>query len=155
MIITGVADMCADRIASLVYLDAVTPRNGESFLDCAPSWVTFKERINKSPDGFLAASTAGRPFGITSLSDSLWVKQKLVPHPIKTLTDPLVLSNPANSGISRTYIYCNGDKAGREVPRTVQRFIYNAGWSYVEMNTGHDAMITVPNELTSILLALL
>ncbi len=35
MVITGVADRASDRIGRLVYLDAATPRNGQSLVDVA------------------------------------------------------------------------------------------------------------------------
>ena len=37
MVITGVADGAADRIRSLVYLDALVPADGQNLLDVLPS----------------------------------------------------------------------------------------------------------------------
>jgi len=36
MVATGVADRARDRIATLVYVDAFTPRDGESIFDLTP-----------------------------------------------------------------------------------------------------------------------
>src|SRR5262249_26513263 len=55
MVITGVADQLPDRIAHLLFFDAVIPENGESTLDLtAPeSRKQMEERVRTSGDGWL------------------------------------------------------------------------------------------------------
>jgi hypothetical protein len=81
------------------------------------------------------------------------MQAKLTPHPLKPLITPLTLSNPAARTIPRTYISCTegvaaADHAAEETKLT------NLGWSYRHLPTGHDAMITMPQELADILLEL-
>ena len=53
MVITGVADRVPGRIAHLVYLDAVVPRDGQSLADTAPFVGTMLRReANKNGDGW-------------------------------------------------------------------------------------------------------
>lgn len=53
MVITGAADRVPDRIAQLVYLDAVVPRDGQSLVDTAPFIGRFLRReANKNGDGW-------------------------------------------------------------------------------------------------------
>src|SRR5512136_1662249 len=53
MVITGVADRVPDRIAHLVYRDAVVPRDGQSLVDTMPFLGTFlKREANKHGDGW-------------------------------------------------------------------------------------------------------
>ena len=76
-----------------------------------------------------------------------WVVPKLVPHPYRTLIEPVQLRGPADS-VPRTYINCIGDKA-RGGPRTPQAQGID---DYHELSTGHDAMITAPEEVAELLL---
>ena len=92
MVITGVADRIPGRLRRLVYLDARLPLDGESMLGLqnpgAPSLA------DKARDGFIAPwwVRPGKPFPID------------VPHPLKSLTDPIMLKNPEAAKISGTYI---------------------------------------------------
>lgn len=82
MVITGVADRIPDRIAQVIYLDALLPNDGESAADAMGS--KAEKLLALAHDGFIA------PW---------WVKPdkpfpKDVPHPVKTLTDALKLEHP-------------------------------------------------------------
>lgn len=94
MVITGVADRIPARIARLVYLDASLPENGESLLQLRkPGGLVDLEKLAK--DGFIPAwwVKPGKPFPVD------------VPHPLKTLTDSIVLQNQAATAkIPGTYI---------------------------------------------------
>ena len=92
MVITGVADRIPDRISRLIYLDAFLPNDGESLMSLRKPGSLAIEQMSK--DGFVIPS---------------WVKPdkplpKDVPHPLKTLTDPISLKNPAARKIPATYI---------------------------------------------------
>ena len=92
MVITGVADRIPERISRLIYLDAFLPANGESVMTIRKVGALQIEKMTK--DGFIIPN---------------WVKPekpfpKDVPHPLKTFTDPIVLTNPAAARIPSTYI---------------------------------------------------
>ncbi len=92
MVITGVADRIPERIARLVYLDAFLPENGESALNVRRGLPEIMAKHTR--DGFV------QPW---------WLKPdkpfpRDVPHPLKTMTDPIVLKNPAAATIPGTYI---------------------------------------------------
>ncbi len=92
MVITGVADRIPGRLRRLVYLDARLPLDGESMLGLQnPGAPTLAD---KARDGFIAPwwVRPGKPFPID------------VPHPLKSLTDPITLQNPEAAKISGTYI---------------------------------------------------
>ena len=91
MVITAVADRVSDRIARMVYLDAFVPKNGDSLMSIV------------GDGGWLKAMTKGK-FVVPA-----WVKPDQpiphdLPHPLKTLTDPLVLRNAGAKPIPTTYI---------------------------------------------------
>ncbi len=93
MVITGVADRIPERIARLVYFEAVLPVNGESLLGIRKAGAYDLEKMAK--DGFVIPTWVrpGKPFPID------------VPHPVKTFTDPITLKNAvATAKIPATYI---------------------------------------------------
>ena len=97
MVITGVADRVPGRIAKLVYVDAVLPEDAESvdgaFAKFPYKKGEFPERVEK--DGYAIPTwlTPGTPLPHD------------VPHPLKTLTDPLHLQHEAAlRAIPTTYI---------------------------------------------------
>ena len=82
-----------------------------------------------------------------------WVRRRLTPHPLGTYESPLRLRNPVGNGRPRTYIVCTSPiyaplEASRQWVRGQQ------GWGWREIATGHDAMVTAPDELARMLAAI-
>ena len=75
-----------------------------------------------------------------------WVLPKLTPHPIRTFREPVRLGSNFPPG-SRTYINCIGDKPLGQ-PKTIQA---DGIADYHEIRTGHDAMVTAPQEVAALL----
>jgi hypothetical protein len=74
-------------------------------------------------------------------------------QPFSTFTTPIRLQHPLGNGLPVTYIRCT-DPAYAPMAASAERARATAGWSYVELATGHDAMVTAPAELTAILAGL-
>jgi pimeloyl-ACP methyl ester carboxylesterase len=154
MVITGVVDQAPERIAHLVYLDTFVPRDGESMVSVSPV-VIWLLRRQAQGDGWRIPSRGD--YGVTTEPDRSWVLANVTPQPLKTLEQPLHLKNPAIvSTKPRTHIDCTGSGAvfsllrhllaPRALPPT------EAGWRLRRLATGHDAMITMPQELADLLL---
>jgi len=81
MVISGVADRLPERIARLVYLDAMVPDDGDSAAALIGNRLPLSEMTR---DGFIIPVWVkpGKPHPID------------VPHPLKTFTDPISLKNP-------------------------------------------------------------
>ncbi len=151
MVIAGVADRASSRLAHLVYLDATVPRDGQSFLTCASpefrAWLD--ERVQTSGDGWRLMPMSLRDFGITDEADLSWVDSKTTPHPYKSFQGPLHFNTATVTALPRTFIACIGGKPrGGEKPSAAE------GMNYLELSTGHGAMVTAPRELADLLLAL-
>ena len=90
-----------------------------------------------------------------TLASLTWVARRLRPHPYGCYLSTQRLPNlTAGRGIKllpRTYIDCikpfysdfNGTKG---------RVKADAGWKYLTIKTGHDAMVSAPQELAKLLL---
>lgn len=150
VVVTAVADRVPQRIAHLVYLDAVVPRNGECLYDRAPAQVKahFEEQARQGGEGWrIPASAVSAQFlGLKREEDVRWVMPRLTAHPIRTFREPVTLG-AGFPQMPRTYINCIGDKPLGQ-PRTVQAEGID---DYHELRTGHDAMVTVPQEVVALL----
>jgi len=150
VVVTAVADRMPQRISRLVYLDAMVPRAGQSLYDTAGP--VFRERIEglvktQGEGWYIPIPTAER-MGLFAQEDIDFAMPRLVPHPARTFAEPVNLRGPWASPVRRTYINCIG-KSTPGGPRSVQA----AGIDdYRELSTGHDAMVTAPNEVAAILL---
>ena len=87
MVITGVAEQLASRIASIVYLDAFLPSDGQSMIDVVAQ---FAPNLPPPPEPFSGASFAA--FLEVNEKDRSWVASKLTPQPPGTATEKLRVS---------------------------------------------------------------
>jgi pimeloyl-ACP methyl ester carboxylesterase len=150
MVVTGVADRIPSLIKHLVYLDAFVPENGKSLVDYVPT---------ESQAGFIkvgretgyVTSLPMHLLGVTNPEDMAWVSRRLVKQSFQTFSQPVRLFNVGEPMFPRTYIYCSNPPAGSldQVANVIKN---NPKWTFHEMKTGHDAMITDPEGLTKILL---
>jgi pimeloyl-ACP methyl ester carboxylesterase len=139
MVITGVVDRIPDRIAHVIYLDALLPEDGES---CDSAF----GRRSRNP--------ATQPFSIPE-----WVKpnQPLphdVPMPTKCFSEPIALKNQsAARAIPTTYVL-TVDPGKEPKDDAFLRFYERAqsrGWPTSIMPGDHNVQWSRPKELVAIL----
>jgi pimeloyl-ACP methyl ester carboxylesterase len=142
MVISGAANRVPERIARLVFLDAMVPEDGETAADVIP---VTKQLIDSAVDGWRVPPMG--LFGVTDPDDVAWLRSMLSDQPVRCLTEPVRLDNPAAKAIPRTHIHCVGGEPSGTTRRPVP-----TGEPVRELPTGHDCMITLPAELTELLL---
>lgn len=150
MVITGVAARAAARIGHLVYLDAFVPEAGRSLLDyVGERAAAMRELAATQGEGWKVPSFPPERYGVTSQRDTEWLTKHLRPQPLRTFEQPL----PAAGGerLKRTYIYCSKPAMGA-FDQFAERLRDDRKWTFHEMKTGHDAMVTAPGELARILM---
>jgi pimeloyl-ACP methyl ester carboxylesterase len=135
MVISGVAEQVPDRLAQLIYLDAMVPGNGESAKDvCGELW-------DQLMVPFIQDSVVLYPFGPAK---STYPTD--VPQPLKTFTEPLKISNPMVSKIPTAYISMT--QKGKS---THEKMGYNRAkarnWKIYTLEGGHYAMREQPANL--------
>jgi len=150
--VTGAADRVPERIAKLVYLDAVILQPGESALSAVPPEVAAQRRETiRAAGGISMPAPPTSFFGINDGPDAEWLRRRLTPHPSATYDSPLRLSKPVGAGLPVTYIGCTVTPlASIESMRQWAR--RQPGWKYEELPTVHNAMMTAPDALTQMLL---
>ena len=153
MVITGVADRVPQRVAQLVYLDAFIPEAGRSAFDLLPPQrsAQFREQAQLEGDGWRIPPPPPELYGVVEPADLEWVRPRLGPQPLATVDQPFAASGPPAPHIARSYIACIEYPAFRPF---AERARADPSWRYREIAAGHDAMVTRPRELASILLEL-
>lgn len=150
--VAGIADRVPERIAKLVFLDTNAVVPGHSALDGLRPAVR-DERLRLAQDfsaGLAFPVPPAESFGVTAVQDIAWLTRRMTPHPVSTYTTPLHLNHPVGNGLPCTYIRCtqpfySGVDAGGAYARS------RRDWEYLEIASGHDAMVTAPWALADLL----
>jgi pimeloyl-ACP methyl ester carboxylesterase len=154
--ITGAADRIPGRIRHLVYLDAMVLRGGETPWGPMDPAVVAERRLRLvEQDGVLVSlpppvSAYGVP---EDHPQAAWVRRRVTPHPANTYATPLTLRHAPGNGLPRTYIACT-DPWYAALAWARERVKAEPGWHWAEIATGHDAMVTAPEELARMLEAI-
>jgi len=149
VVVTAVADRLPRRIARLVYLDAVVPRNQQCLFDCAgPDFrARIEGQVSVDGEGWKIPVPSAPSLGLVEREDIEWTMPRLVPHPARTFREAVAL-RAETTGLARSYINCIGAGATGG-PRSAQA---EGIHDYHEIPTGHDAMVTAPSAVSRLLL---
>lgn len=124
MVAAGVADRAPDRIASLVFLDAQMPRNGESLWDLT----TESERqrfVANTQDGVLTEPPPG-------------LDPRATAHPVACFLQPLQLTTQGLDPIRRkVFVYMSGWPES-PLAKMYERANDDPSWHVEVWPTGHD-----------------
>ena len=157
MVITGVAEVCPERIAALVYVNGVVPADGEAMVDQleavrGPEFVArIRQHIADSAPFMPAPTTAdeiAERWSITDPDDQQFVLPRLSPQPTLTFSQSVRTGRPEAQALRREFVLCS--ESGFEA---VAEKAAASNWGVHRIDTGHDPMITTPRELADILLA--
>jgi pimeloyl-ACP methyl ester carboxylesterase len=161
MLGTAIADRMGSRLRHLVYVDAVVPRPGES-------WSSTHARTVR--EARIAAAAASADYAIAvpdpdnyglGADDYAWVKRRLTPHPGHTYEAPLDFDPARVAAVPRTFVSCTKPALptiDAIRPRMADPGFWGGAWrsgggaQVVELPTGHDPMVSLPADLTDLLL---
>ncbi|HEX4791777.1 MAG TPA: alpha/beta hydrolase, partial [Actinospica sp.] len=109
LVISSVANEVPERVAHLVYLDAMVPLHDETALDVMPGTRHLIDLAVKSDSGWRIPPMPELPpplglFGVTDPADIAWLRTMLSDQPARCLEQPVRLDNPAAAAIARTHI---------------------------------------------------
>ncbi|HYF17963.1 MAG TPA: alpha/beta hydrolase [Ramlibacter sp.] len=162
MIGTAVADRAGARLRHLVYVDAVVPKPGESWSSTHARAVREARiaQAEASADYSLPAPDPNN-YGLQGAAYE-WVKRRLTAHPGHTYQAPLEFDVARAAAVPRTFVNCTQPALptiDAIRPRMADANFWGGAWrggaggQVVELQTGHDPMVTRPAELTQLLLA--
>lgn len=151
-VVGGVADAMPERVATLVYLDAPIPEDGKSVLG-----FQFDERRQeflgkaKAYNGWQIPAPPVSFYGIVDPEQQKWGDANCVPQPLKCFSEASSLTGNWTGVANKVYIRCT--KPTLPYMDQFQNYAeQQADWDTYEMDTGHDCMVTEPDELADILL---
>jgi pimeloyl-ACP methyl ester carboxylesterase len=138
LVIAGVADRLPGRISTLLFIDALVPRDGESV------WTTWDVAqrdafVLHSPDGIVTNPPPG-------------VDARARPHPLACFMQPVRLGAAAYAVDRKAFVWCCG-RAQSPFERVHQRVKGEGGWAVHRIPFGHDIMNEAPELLRDIILS--
>jgi pimeloyl-ACP methyl ester carboxylesterase len=137
-VITGVAEQLCERIASIVYVDALIPTDGQSFADLAP-WLDRTQRMTPPP--------TSSPGDFADEADRAWADSKATPQPTATFTESLRVTGAYRRIRTKIYVCAtNGPLSHNADPLRS-----DASWTIYDVESGHDVEIDAPDRLVQIL----
>ena len=159
MLVTAVADRGPQHLSHLVYLDAVVPKPGESWSSTHAAG-TRQQRMDaaRASPQFAFPPPDPSVFGLAG-PDYDWVRRRQTPHPGHTYEAVLDFDPQRVARIPRTFINCTAPALATIDairPRVTSATFWDGAWlpgsRVIEMKTGHDPMISQPEELARLLL---
>jgi len=143
MVITGAADRIPERIRALIYLDAFLPESGESV-----------QRLGGAEFGSFVAQNSK-----DGMIQAPWVQPGTavptdVPHPLKTFTDTLVLTNAAARRLPASYILTMDKGSTTDSFSPYAARAKARGWPVHQMEADHTPERSARAELVQLLLRL-
>ena len=152
MVATGVADRAPERLAHLIYLNALVPEDGQSVFDLTPP--DFRQRFEEA----VRAAGDGWRIPVPPFEDdpqiAAFARGRYVPSLLRGFTDPIRLG-PAPDRLPRTYIWCTEDQAGLAGVAAIMRpFAERArrdpGWRFHQLVAIPDAYIQAPQAVADL-----
>jgi pimeloyl-ACP methyl ester carboxylesterase len=148
MVICRAAELARDRIARLVFVDALALLPGERVGD-----IVNRPAANEMTDLTTVPTrqdAEGRMFADLEAVTRAWTLARYTPHPIAALEAPMEPTNFWEHTWKASVIRC---RRARNPPESHQRrTAERLKASYTEMDTGHYPMLSEPDELARLLM---
>ena len=135
----------------LVYLDAGIPTPGSSWsTPHSPETVAKRVAEGQASGGLSFPPPDASVFGLTG-ADRDWVNRRQTPQPLALYHQPLHFDAARVARLPRTFIDCTAPALPTIAPARL-KVRQEPGWQVLEMTTGHDPMVSAPQELVRLLL---
>ena len=151
-VIAGVAQQRPERLAMRIHLDSFVPHDGERAIDLLPADVAahYRDAVEGPGDGWLIPPRSLEVLGVTDPTDVQWISERLTPQPWLTYEEA-VHAPPLATGVPGAFIHCTD---WLDVFAPFARRARDAGWPVYEISSGHEVMVTQPDELADVLQAI-
>ncbi len=149
-VISGVAELMAPAIRSIVFLDAFVPHDGDTTQSLTGPAVQEGIRTALQRGDNAIPPRSAEAFGV-NVADRAWVDRLCVPQPIGTFTDKIALTGARDRIARKSYIRA-ARYANPGFDRALAAVRSDRAWCTYEVPCGHDVMVDDPDRLTEILL---
>jgi pimeloyl-ACP methyl ester carboxylesterase len=161
VVITQAAADCPERIASLIFVCAFMPANGQSLLDLTrlPEGAADMIQANLVIEGdppvatLSAEAEAVAVYNRCTPDQIAWAVAKRRPQPPGPFTDPVRIDDAALASIRRSYVFTAQDNS---VPPALQRRMIREHPCHkvIELDTDHAPYLSATDELVAALVEL-
>jgi pimeloyl-ACP methyl ester carboxylesterase len=153
IVITGAAARAKARLRQLVYLDAAIVEEGGSWASIGLPEVVAERRksAQESSGGVSLPVPAAKVFGLSDAKDIEWVQRRMTPHPFGGYDQAMRWGGPVGNGLPKVYVDCT-EPAYAGLAPVKNRYRGKADWPFLELKTGHDAMVSAPEATANLLL---
>jgi pimeloyl-ACP methyl ester carboxylesterase len=153
IVITGVAARAKTRLKQLVYLDSAVVEEGGTWASIGLPEVVRQRRkdAHASSGGVSLPVPDARVFGLLDPKDIEWVQRRMTPQPFGGYEQVMRWGAEVGNGLPKVYVDCT-DPAYAGLAPVKERYRGKPGWTWVEIKTGHDAMVSAPEETAKLLL---
>lgn len=147
LVVREAADARPTAVDHLVLLDGWAGPDGASMFSLAPEAfeTTVRAAAEAAGDNWRIPAPPPAAFGITAPATATWLATRLLPHPLRTFTEPTALTGAVDQ-VPATALYCEPltypfDRLGAAV-----------GYPTRALSAPHDAMLTHPETVARMLL---
>lgn len=153
-VISGAVRHVRDRLRHVAYLDAILPMSGENCFDSGAA-ERFKDLANERGSGWripVPEPVEGQLMGVSDPDDIKWMLENITDHPLATMEDRIELDSDEPHPVPGSFVLClRGGIPSPGFARNAER-ARGMGWPVTEISTGHDLMITEPEQTAEFLL---
>lgn len=139
MVITGAADRAPERVAGLVYVDAMVPADGDS------CW----SLVGEQERGWYLNGVGETGYACAPLP---FFDPRATPHPLASLLQAVRLEGGLDRFRSRDYVYATGWDGASPFTGTYDRLRADPSWRTHALASGHNVMRDAPEDLLKVLL---
>jgi pimeloyl-ACP methyl ester carboxylesterase len=147
--VSGALEQVGDRVASIVFLDAFMPENGERGFDFASEF-SRKGTLEAQKKGEISRPAPPASAFHVNEKDQAWVQSKLTPQPLGLAFSVIKLSGAREKVAKKTYI-----RAPKYEQPAFDKYYAakktDPAWRTYEVACGHDVMVDAPERLVEIL----
>ncbi len=152
-VVAGAMEQIADRVRSLVLIEALVPRSGESMFDIVAPEIKrgLRQLAEREGEGWYLPTSDAAFYGVSEPADVAWVNSKTTPQPLKTYTDSIRRAERvwAHPGM---FIECAPSQlTPQQLERMRVRSKVQPRFTYRVVDCAHDMMITEPELLADLL----
>jgi pimeloyl-ACP methyl ester carboxylesterase len=154
IVVSGAMEQIAERVRSLVFLDAQMPRSGESVFDIiGPVRArAMTELAERDGEGWFIPPADPATYGISRPEDQEWAGSRISAQPLLSYEEPVGRTDRAWSHPG-TYIECTPSAMEPHMlARPRERAALDDTFRYRVLAAPHDVMITDPEPLAALLL---
>jgi pimeloyl-ACP methyl ester carboxylesterase len=157
-VVTQAASYCPERIASLIFVAAFMPANGQSLLDLThlPEGQDDQIQANLVIEGdppvavLSAEATAAAIYNDCTSEQTAWAVARRRPQPVAPFADPVSIDDDVLAAIPRSYVFTARD---RSIPPALQRRMIREHpcERVIEIDTDHAPFLSATDELVAAL----